>query len=78
MRKIRASEISSYLYCQRAWWYRAQGVESENSNELAGGRELHQEHGRAVFTSGLVRALAYLLLLAGLILLAIYLTMQIL
>ncbi|MBM3145356.1 MAG: hypothetical protein FJ010_10365 [Chloroflexi bacterium] len=76
MRKILASDISSYLFCQRAWWYRQQGVESENSQELAGGRELHQQHGRAVLASGVARGLAYFLLLAGLILLAVYLTMQ--
>ncbi|MBC8496137.1 MAG: hypothetical protein ISS57_14955 [Anaerolineales bacterium] len=78
MRKIRASDISSYLYCQRAWWYRQQGIASKNTHELAGGRDLHQQHGRAVLASGVVRALAYLLLLAGLILLAVYLTLQVL
>ncbi len=77
MRKIRASDISSYLYCQRAWWYRQQGIASENTHELAGGRELHQQHGRSVFASGLIKSIAYLLLLIGLILLAVYLTMQI-
>ncbi len=78
MRKIRASDISSYLYCQRAWWYRQQGIASENTNELAGGRELHQQHGRSVLASGVIRTLAYFLLLVGLIMLAIYLTMQVL
>mgnify|MGYP006307532135 CR=1 FL=1 len=77
MRKIRASDISTYLFCQRAWWYRQQGIDSENIQDLAGGRKLHQRHGRAVLASGLLRALAYLLLLAGLITLAVYLTMQI-
>lgn len=77
MRKIRASDISTYLFCQRAWWFRQQGIETSNIAKLAGGRELHHRHGRAVLASGLLRALAYLLLLAGLITLAIYLTMQI-
>lgn len=76
MRKIRASDISSYLFCERAWWYRQQGIESENSQELAGGRELHQQHGRAVLASGLVRTLGYLLLLMALILFAVSLTMK--
>jgi len=77
MRKIRASDISSYLFCQRAWWYRKQGISSENVNELAGGRQMHEDHGRAVLATGLVRALGYFLLLVGMILLAVYLTIQI-
>jgi hypothetical protein len=77
MRIIRASDIGSYLFCQRAWWYQQQGISTENIAELAGGRELHQQHGRTVIASGLMRAMAYLLLLAGLILLAVYLTIKI-
>ncbi|MEA3349732.1 MAG: hypothetical protein U9Q82_03840 [Chloroflexota bacterium] len=76
MRKIRASDISTYLFCQRAWWYRQQGIESKNIADLAGGRELHHQHGRAVLASGILRTLAYILLLCGLILLTVYLTMQ--
>lgn len=78
MRKIRASDISTYLFCQRAWWYRQQGINSENLAELAGGREMHQRHGRAVLLSGLLKLTAYLFLLGGVLLLAIYLTMQLL
>jgi len=76
MRKIRASDISSFLYCQRAWWYRQQGISSENVEQLAGGRDLHERHGRAVLASGIIRSLAYLLLLAGLIILAITFTLK--
>lgn len=71
---IRASEIGSYLYCRRAWWYRKQGVESENQTELASGTELHRQHGRKVIASGLFRTLGGLLLLTALILLAAYVT----
>jgi CRISPR/Cas system-associated exonuclease Cas4 (RecB family) len=77
MRKIRASDISTYLFCERAWWFRQQGIETSNISELAAGRNWHHRHGRAVLASGLLRALAYLMLLAGLIILAVYLTMQI-
>ncbi len=76
MRKIRASEIGTYLFCQRAWWYRQQGIETENLRELAGGRALHHQHGRTVLASGLLRTLAYLALLAALVLLAIQLTLR--
>ena len=66
---IRASEIGSYLYCRRAWWYRKQGVQSENQAELAAGTALHQRHGRKVLASMLLRGLAFLLVLAALVLL---------
>lgn len=75
---IRASDIGSYLYCRRAWWYRKQGVESENRAELAAGTDLHRRHGRKVLAAGLMRALAMFLLLAALVLLTAYLTLQVL
>ncbi|RME06032.1 MAG: hypothetical protein D6803_07550 [Anaerolineae bacterium] len=77
MRKIRASEIGTYLFCQRAWRYQQQGIETENLHELAAGQELHHRHGRMVLTSTLWRALGYLLLLCALILLAVHLTLQV-
>ena len=76
MRAIRASDISSYLYCQRAWWYRQQGISTENIDQLAGGRDLHERHGRAVLASGLIRAIAYILLLSGLIIFAVSVTLK--
>ena len=78
MRTIRASEIGTYLYCQRAWWYQRQGVQSENQAELAGGTELHERHGRIVMMAGCLRVLAYALLLVSLVLLTIYVTRQLL
>ncbi len=71
MRKISASEIGTYLYCERAWWYHHQGIESHNLEELASGSELHHQHSRAVVASGLMKIVAYLLLLAGITLLAV-------
>ncbi|MBI4732829.1 MAG: hypothetical protein HY781_12035 [Chloroflexi bacterium] len=77
MKTIRASEIGSYLYCARAWWYQRQGVESTNQAELTSGTELHRQHGRTVLASGLTRTLALVLLLAALALLAAFCTAQI-
>ena len=74
MRTIRASEIGAFIYCQRAWWYRLQGVEPANQAELAAGSELHQQHGRRVIVSGLLSGLGWLLLLAAVVLMAVYLT----
>lgn len=73
LRKINASEISAYLYCQRAWWYQQKGFETENITELADGHNLHEEHGRVVFSSGVMRAAAYLILLLSLVLFLIHL-----
>ena len=76
MRTIRSSEISSYLYCRRAWWFGQRGHPSENLGALAAGTELHARHGRSVLVSGLLRILAYGMLLGAVILLAIVLVNQ--
>lgn len=78
MRTIRASEISAFLYCQRAWWYRRQGYESANQAELSSGSRLHYRHGRRVMFSGCLQVTAYALALGALILLAVYFTNQLL
>ena len=77
-RPIRASEISSFLYCQRAWWYHLKGVESTNVQALEEGTELHHQHGRAVLISGFLRVVAFGLLLAALVVFVAALTNQLL
>lgn len=74
MKPIRASEIGSYLFCARAWWYQQKGIPSSNQAELTIGTELHRQHGRTVILSGLTRLLAVILLLAALVLLAAFCT----
>jgi hypothetical protein len=74
MRTIRASEIGTYLFCARAWWFQDQGFPSQNQTELSAGSAYHAAHGRQVFAAGLLRLVGYLLLLAALIALAIGLT----
>jgi hypothetical protein len=74
MRTIKASEIGTFLYCQRAWWYQRNGQPSENQGEMASGTELHYRHGRAAFGIGCLRLLAYSLILIAIILGAISLT----
>ena len=78
MRTIRASEIGTYMYCRRAWWYRKQGVESANQSELTAGTALHRQHGRKVLAAGLARTLGLILLLLAFTLLTAYLTISIL
>ena len=76
MSVIRSSDIGSYLYCRRAWWYRKQGIESENKAELAAGTELHQKHGRQVLVSSLNRTLGFILLTIAIVILVAYCTLQ--
>ena len=74
MRTIRASEISTFIFCQRAWWYQRQDIPSENQPQMTAGTTLHTQHGKKVILAGLLRTLAYLLVLAALGLLAAELT----
>jgi len=76
MKVIRSSDIGNYLYCRRAWMYRQHGFESENQAELASGTELHRKHGRKVMAAGLMRTLGFILLLAALVLLVSYCTVN--
>ena len=76
MRTIRASEIGTYLFCERAWMYNRRGEESQNLEGMAAGVELHFQHGRAALGASCLRTLAYALLLLALILMAVYFTNQ--
>jgi len=78
MRTIRASEIASYTYCQRAWWYQMNGQISANQLELGEGITAHEQHGRRVYLAGCVRILAFALLLIALAALAVELTLWLL
>ena len=74
MRTIRASEISTYLFCQRAWKYAQRGEEPQDQAEMAAGSELHYQHGRAAMSVSCMRVLAYALMLLALAALAVYFT----
>ena len=71
---IKASEIGSYLYCQRAWSYQRGGLQSTNATELARGADAHARHGRRFRWTVQFNALGIALLLLALLL--IYIQLQ--
>jgi hypothetical protein len=77
MRIIRASEIGTYQFCQRAWWYQLQGYEPENKVEMTGGSELHEKHGRVVMVSNCLQLIAYSSLLLAVITATIWIILTI-
>lgn len=76
MRVIRASELGSFLFCARAWWYQQQGVSPQNQHLLTAGVQFHRQHGRRVLTARLTTALGWVLLLIALILITVGLTIR--
>lgn len=75
MRTIRASEIGSFLYCQRAWWYQKQGKPSQNQAALDAGTEFHSQHGTQVARAGFFRTFGWIILLAAIALLTVAATL---
>jgi CRISPR/Cas system-associated exonuclease Cas4 (RecB family) len=69
---IRASEISQYSFCARAWWLgRVKGYRSSNLAAMQQGGAQHRAHGRAVEGYHRLRWLAVsLLALAALLIVA--------
>jgi CRISPR/Cas system-associated exonuclease Cas4 (RecB family) len=67
MRIIRASEIGTYQFCNRAWWYQLKGYEPDNQAELAGGSEIHEKHSRVVVASNCLQVFAYASLLLAIL-----------
>lgn len=76
MKIILSSEIGTYLFCRRAWWYKRQGAESVNQAEMKAGTEMHEAHGRSVVAAGLARGAAIIFLLAAIVMLVAYCTAQ--
>ena len=74
---IRASEISQYTFCARAWWLgRVKGYRSTNLAAMRQGEERHRDHGRAVASYHRLRLLALALLALAAILIVAWLLMS--
>ena len=69
MRRISASELGAFLYCQRSWYYTRQGEESDNQAVMDLGSRVHHSHSRGVRQSQLLRWLASLLVVLALLVL---------
>ena len=60
---IRASELSHYAYCARAWWLgRVMGYCSANVEAMNAGTARHRAHGRSVEGAHRLQQLALALL----------------
>jgi CRISPR/Cas system-associated exonuclease Cas4 (RecB family) len=77
-RVIRASEIAEYLFCKRAWWLRAQGLQSENRKALEAGTAEHEDLARRVALTGCLQSAAFVLFLAAVIVAVVGLTILLL
>jgi hypothetical protein len=71
MRTVKASEIGSFLFCQRSWSYQKQGFEPENRAALNAGSEYHASGGKKVAAAVLLKWGAWIALLAAVVLLAV-------
>lgn len=74
---LRASEINTYLYCQRAWGYQRQNIPPLNTEEMEGGVHLHEKHAASLRSAIWLRRLGLGLLLVALILLFLSLAIMI-
>jgi len=71
-RTVRASEIGSFVYCQRAWWYHRKNEDSINQKELADGASYHEEYASRAQAIGNLQIAAWFFLFLALIFLTIY------
>ncbi|NBU64549.1 MAG: hypothetical protein EBS29_08630, partial [Chloroflexia bacterium] len=56
---VRASDVGTYLYCQRAWWLeRIEGRTPQAQARRARGTAAHRQHGCMVWLATLLRTIA--------------------
>jgi len=76
MRTIRASEICSFIFCQRAWWYQREGVEPINRTEMSAGSQFHEQQGNIARSVIVMKVFGWILITLAVLGLTIYLTTQ--
>lgn len=78
-RVITASEVGSYLYCNRSWWLdKIGGHEQANVEELAWGTTVHEEHGQQVERAESLNRFAVALMASALLLIFVWIVLQVL
>jgi len=66
---VRASDIGSWTFCNRAWWLaNVRGATHRRPEVLARGDQVHADHGRRVRRSRRLRTVGLWLIAAALIL----------
>ena len=73
-RTIRASEIGTFMYCQRAWWYQRKKIKPINVGELAAGQNFHQLHIHQSRSANLLKIIAWLLVILSVIISSVLVT----
>jgi hypothetical protein len=74
---VRASDLSAWAYCNRAWWLATvQGIEHQHPELLAAGSALHNTHGDHVRTAAFRKSLGVALILVALAALLFVLVLQ--
>jgi hypothetical protein len=76
MRTIRASELGTFIFCERAWWYRLNSFVPENLEDLTFGTDFHFRQTKRLILSRYLRILGFGLLLLAFILGVIFFTGQ--
>ena len=77
-RVLTASEIGSYLYCNRAWWLdKIGGYQPTNVEELIVGEQAHEDHGHEVHRAGLMKRAALALVGLALLLALLWVVLQV-
>ena len=74
---IRASDIGTYLFCNRAWWLKhVEGQQSANIVEMSRGTRQHEKHSRTVKGATWLQRTAYGLIVLALIFIVLYFLLQ--
>ena len=72
-RTVRASEIGTFVYCQRAWWYQRRGFVPINRKKMAAGSAFHNADAGRNRSVILLRIFAWVLVFASLVYLGVIL-----